>query len=105
MKLVLFGFMQTSPQLAPATGTQSGIGSGTLFGGLMLFVGFDLGTRRHEQTRELVCIWAMLVGLGLWGAVSLYFVPSKRLADTFIPYSLATRSIGGQTGRLLISLE
>lgn len=71
----------------------------------MLFVGFDLGTRRHEQTREVVCIWAMLVRLGLWGAVSLYFVPSKRLADTFIPYSLATHSIGGQTGRLLISLK
>jgi len=88
------------------------IGLETVASGLLLFAGFDLGIHRSDQAFpdhaggrmiSAVPILAFLL-LGLWGMASLAYVPADRLAETTIPYTLAARSIGGQTGRMLMGI-
>lgn len=110
--LVISGFLQTGLQPTPDAVPPSGFNTGVVFSSLLLFVGFDLGIHCNEQAPEavggikmmLVVLGIAVVLLSLWGTVSLAHVPAKRLADSFIPYTLAARRIGGQTGRILVGI-
>ncbi|BBO72513.1 hypothetical protein DSCA_64430 [Desulfosarcina alkanivorans] len=112
MVLVLAGFLQTGQPPTPDDRPPSGFGAGTVFSGLLLFVGFDLGIHRREHLRGtgaatkmmLAALGMTVVLLSMWGAVSLAHVPAPRLAETFIPYTLAARQIGGQAGRILMGI-
>jgi amino acid transporter len=110
--LVLAGVLQMDPEALQDAAPASGCGTGAAFTGLLLFAGFDLGIHRGARARDTVASTRMmpvvlgisLVLLSLWGAASLAHVPANRLADSFIPYTLAARQIGGQTGRILVGV-
>jgi amino acid transporter len=81
-------------------------------GALLLFVGCDLGIHRFGQTPAnhegpramLTAIGISAALLGLWGTVSLMYVSAEKLSESFIPFTLAARQIGGQTGRMLMGI-
>ena len=110
--LTVAGFWRTgaSPPSGPVPSTALGLSS--LFGGLLLFVGFDFGAAHKTSeggssiglAAMTVALVASAIVLGLWSTVSLEHVSPVRLADSFIPYSLAARRIGGQFGRYLIGI-
>lgn len=110
--LTAIGFWHRPAQGAFGPATISGVGLSTLLSSLLLFVGFDLGIHRSEQgqgagtvaTTMLMVLGLTVIVLGLWGTVSLMFVAADRLAESFIPYTLAARGIGGQSGRILIGV-
>ena len=110
--LVVTGFWQMGPDPVPDASAPSGLTLRAAATGLLLFVGFDLGVHRSKQARDtgsgtmvmLAILGLTVILLSLWGLVSLEHVPAKRLADSFIPYTLAARKIGGQTGRILAGI-
>lgn len=76
---------------------------------MLIFVGFDLFSNQRGQSdaqlvRKTLKSGILVVGivLGLWGVVSFLTVPADRLTDSFIPHNIAARSIGGDTGRLIM---
>lgn len=110
--LTAIGFWPRPAQAAFGPATLSGVGLPTILSGLLLFVGFDLGIHRSDQvqgaatitTTMLMVLGLTVIVLGLWGTVSLVFVSADRLAESFIPYTLAARGIGGQSGRILMGV-
>lgn len=81
-------------------------------GGLLLFAGFDMAVHRDASARaapadfrSMRAVLAVAVLLfGAWSVVSLLHVPAQRLSDSFIPFILAARAIGGQAGRVLMGI-
>ena len=110
--LVLTGFWQLNSKPVPDALAPSGFNPGPWFGALLLFVGFDFGIHRSVEAGRMdsgistmgVVLGLSIILLGLWGAVSLDHVSANRLADTFIPYTLAARNIAGPTGRAIIGI-
>jgi amino acid transporter len=110
--LIVAGFWRPGPPPSSGPIPSPGFGLSALLGSLLLFVGFDFGAARKTSAAGpsigLAAMTAALVSsaivLGLWSTVSLEHVSPGRLADSFIPYSLAARRIGGQLGRYLIGI-
>jgi len=110
--LIAAGFWEMGAQPLAKVDPSSAATPSVLAGALLLFVGFDLGTHPNDQRDDsqmrsiglLAAVGITLLLLGLWGTVSLAYVPSDRLAGSFIPHTLAARKIGGQAGRVLIGI-
>ncbi|MGD8701927.1 MAG: hypothetical protein PVH26_05795 [Desulfosarcina sp.] len=110
--LTIHGLWQTGPPQSSGGPLLSGVSPQSMAAGLLLFVGFDLGIHHSNGNRDLgsaartmlivLCLATLL--FSLWGTASLLHVPARRLADTFIPYTLAARTIGDQPGRLLMAV-
>jgi amino acid transporter len=81
--------------------------------GLVLLIGYDLaGSLRNSGQAPAADLAAAMVAaivlvgavFCLWGFVSMSYVPSERLSDTTVPYSLVARAIMGQKGRVLMGV-
>ena len=110
--LIVAGIWRTGPPPLSESPPAADYRLTAVFGSLLLFAGFDIGTTRTNSAGDRntgpAAMTAVLLSsallLGLWCMVSLKHVPPGRLADSFIPYSLAARQIGGQLGRYLIGI-
>ncbi len=110
--LTVTGIWDAGPPQSPDPLPPRDFGLITVLGSLLLFVGFDFGAVDKSQAADrnngpatmTAALVASAIVLGLWSAVSLAHVQAERLADSFIPYSLAARQIGGQLGRYLIGM-
>jgi L-asparagine transporter-like permease len=78
---------------------------------LLFFVGVDLGLSicsksDKKQSGKYNIIFAavifMCILFGLWGYVSLKFVPSEKLIHTSIPHMIAAKNILGDPGRFIM---
>lgn len=75
---------------------------------LLLLVGFDLSAN-NNPLKNSAPKGTIAAGLAtiififiLWATASLVHIPADRLSDSYIPYVLAARSIGGETGRYIM---
>jgi amino acid transporter len=110
--LSVAGFWNAGPPQSPDPQPPRDFGLIAVLGSLLLFVGFDFNAadnsqaadRSHAPATMSAALFASAIVLGLWSAVGLAHVQAERLADSFIPYSLAARQIGGQLGRYLIGI-
>ena len=77
---------------------------------LLLFVGFEAALNHRvgnavTLTRAIPAVLGLIGGvLALWGVVSMGYIPSERLADSFIPHVITAKSIAGQTGRMIMAV-
>ena len=85
----------------------------SLLEGLLLFVGFELALFTTPYTARVTSPLGRLMALGivlaalvrcLWGGVSMHFVAPARLAESTVPYMVAARAIGGDSGRVVMGV-
>lgn len=108
--LVIVGFVNSPTNPVAGAWVIPGFNAPMLAGGLLLFVGFDLGVHRNAPSdRAAMDIRMMPATLGvavllfgLWSVVSLAHVPAQRLSGSDIPFTLAARAVSGQTGRIVM---
>jgi amino acid transporter len=108
--LVAAGFRQPEQSAVIELGGASETIPTLLSGALLLFVGCDLHMHRFDQMSAGRTMSHSIIGsivfttflMGLWGTVSLMHVSAERLSESFIPFTLAARQIGGQAGRAIM---
>jgi hypothetical protein len=107
----LLAFPQHLPQSSPITAEEAFSPWRYLFGGIAVFMGFELGGSgrrpgKHALRASSVILPPILMGavfLGLWGWVSYLYVSPDRLAESTVPYSAVARGIWGETGRRIMA--
>ncbi|MCG8639778.1 MAG: hypothetical protein MI862_08575 [Desulfobacterales bacterium] len=77
---------------------------------LLIFIGLDMGMNlfdRKKETTKLqlaVSVGLVLLLIAAWGIVALKFVPMERLSQTTISHIIVSRSILGNTGRIIMGV-
>jgi len=108
--LTVWGVVGSQPPLNQPIAQAPALSVRAVWSILLLFVGFDLWTNTHpndgSQPNKPVFIGLLLAGIlfALWAAVSVEYVPAAKLADSFIPHTLAARAMAGQAGRLVMGV-
>ncbi len=83
---------------------------GMVFIPLLIFIGLDMGMNvfgRKKETTKLqlsVSVGLVLLLIAAWGIVALKFVPMERLSQTTISHIIVSRSILGNTGRIIMGV-
>ena len=78
---------------------------GIAAGALLIFLGTDYMTPRHNRDSRLPALAALFICLLLfllWGMLSLQYAPQERLLTSTTPHLLVAREILGKPGRILM---
>ncbi len=102
----LFGLQEL--QTAPSeTGSIFSLFAPLAATSLLLFLGYDREDFAAASDSRYVYTGTIAAGfflLGLWGFVSLKYVPRAILAESTIPYTIGAREILGQPGRVIMGI-
>ena len=111
--LIIAGFF-SAPDATGMTGSGNAFSPnnpvGMVFIPLLIFIGLDMGMNlfgRKKETTKLqlsVSVGLVLILIAAWGIVALKFVPMERLSQTTISHIIVSRSILGNTGRIIMGV-